>query len=119
MAGGRDPKLSGPRVVQEKPWKALVEAFILGGDEEEKAGGFSRRSRGARLGGPRGGILLGWVRGSGKQKQVIAEDAGAVPTQAPGLKPRTGSHSGVGLWGWGARSAPGLHGQEERVAGSL
>lgn len=38
MVRGWDPKLSRPRVVQEKPWKALVEAFIIGGDEEEKAG---------------------------------------------------------------------------------
>lgn len=38
MVRGWDPKLSRTRVVQQKPWKALVEAFIVGGDEEEKAG---------------------------------------------------------------------------------
>lgn len=35
--GGGDTEPGGLRVVEEKLWKALVKAFILGGDEGEKA----------------------------------------------------------------------------------
>lgn len=110
------------RVVEEKHRKALVKAFVLGGDEGEKARmtprllawgphGWSQHTLRGRLGGPRNRILPGWVHGAQSERwcHVFAEGAGPVPAQAPG------PHSGLG---WGT-AAPCLHRQVEWVAGSL